>query len=162
MRPAAESTRYKTCSEAHANAHLEWPMEAQSRGAGPILVVDDDLAICEMLQFTLESLGFQVITAHNGMEALKLLKDSLCPCAIVLDMMMPVMDGGAFLQVRREDAALSRIPVIVVTAFPNVKVESANALLKKPVRLDDLCRELAKYCNHARGLENNKEDESTP
>jgi CheY-like chemotaxis protein len=140
-------------------------MEAQSRRAGPILVVDDDLAICDILQFSLESLGFHVITAHNGMEALTIInnsKNSPSPCAVVLDMMMPIMDGGAFLQARREDVALSRIPVIVVTAFPNVKAEGANALLKKPVRLEDLCRELAKYCNHARGLENKSEDEGDP
>lgn len=125
-------------------------MEIPSRFAGQLLIVDDDPSICEVLQLTLETVGLQVITAHNGADALEMIKRFPHPCAILLDMMMPVMDGETFLRIRRGDSSLSAIPVIVVTAFSKVNAEGADALLRKPVQLDELLQEISKFCHGKR------------
>lgn len=135
-------------------------METQHPPSGPLLIVDDDLSICEVLQLTLETLGFEVMTAHNGADALALIKSSPRPCAILLDMMMPVMDGETFLRIRREDSSISGIPVIVITAFSNVKLEGADAILRKPVQLDDLLREIARVCKKNQEAREKYENES--
>jgi CheY-like chemotaxis protein len=108
--------------------------------------VDDDLSICETLREGLEGFGFEVLTAHNGADALEILKRSPCPSVILLDMMMPVMNGEGFLRARRNEPSISGIPVIVLTAFPNVKAEGANALLRKPLRLKELVDAVSKFC----------------
>lgn len=81
-----------------------------------VLVVDDDAAIRSAMACMLEDEGFEVSTANNGAEALDCLRDGLRPCAIILDLMMPVMDGWDFRAMQQQDPALSAIPVIVVTA----------------------------------------------
>ena len=85
-----------------------------------VLLVDDDLAIREALTEALVEEGFPVYAAQNGLEALDWLQDNRGrPCVVLLDLMMPVMDGRTFLGIRRSDPALSRIPVIVVSADAN-------------------------------------------
>jgi CheY-like chemotaxis protein len=111
-----------------------------------VLVVDDDESICEALKSSLEIFGYDVVTAHNGAEALETLKHSTRPSVIILDMMMPVMDGEAFLRARRDEPLFQAIPVVVMTAFPHVKAEGANTLLKKPVALETLLRVLSEIC----------------
>ena len=82
-----------------------------------VFIVDDDLDIREILGETLVDRGFDVATAANGLEALRALRgESLRPSVILLDLMMPVMDGYAFLEQRRSDPALASIPLAIVTA----------------------------------------------
>ena len=81
-----------------------------------VLIVDDDAAIRDSLSSLLQEEGYEVATAANGVEALDCLHRGLRPCAILLDLMMPVMDGWDFRAVQRQDPTLSAIPVIVVTA----------------------------------------------
>jgi CheY-like chemotaxis protein len=81
-----------------------------------VLIVDDDAAIRDALTTLLKDEGYYVATASNGVEALDTLRRGLRPCAILLDLMMPVMDGWDFRAVQRQDPVLSQIPVIVVTA----------------------------------------------
>jgi CheY-like chemotaxis protein len=84
---------------------------------GPILVVDDDLDIREILSETLADLGFHVLAAANGRDALTLVHDlEVRPSAILLDLMMPIMDGYGFLEARAKDPKLASVPVAVVTA----------------------------------------------
>jgi CheY-like chemotaxis protein len=89
----------------------------------PILLVEDDPDIRELFAETLRQAGIQVTTAENGFEALRLLRESrLAPSGILLDLMMPVMDGYAFLYERRKDPNLASIPVAVVTAAHTVNL----------------------------------------
>jgi CheY-like chemotaxis protein len=81
-----------------------------------ILVVDDDRAVLNALTELLESEGYKVTTAIDGLDALDQLRGGLRPCAIVLDLMMPVMDGWDFRHEQMKDQALRDIPVVVITA----------------------------------------------
>jgi two-component system, OmpR family, response regulator CpxR len=103
---------------------------------GPILIIDDDFDIRELLAETLAGRGFDVVTASNGLEALSLLKGMTAPpSAILLDLMMPVLDGYGFLEERQKDVALASIPVAVITAGSTVdetRLGHAAPILRKP------------------------------
>lgn len=89
----------------------------QSMTRDSVLIVDDDLDIREILGETLAERGFDVATAANGLEALQVLRGGNGrPSVILLDLMMPVMDGYGFLEQRRQDPALASIPLAIVTA----------------------------------------------
>lgn len=80
-----------------------------------ILVCDDDELLVELLSYRLAGRGYQVVVARDGGDAVD--KAGQCrPDAIVLDMMMPVMDGQQVLRRLREDAATANIPVVMLTA----------------------------------------------
>src|SRR4051812_11197383 len=81
-----------------------------------LLLVEDDKAIRESLGEALRDHGFDVATAANGCEALGLLRSTPRPAAILLDLMMPVMDGWDFRQEQLADSVLRDVPVVVVTA----------------------------------------------
>ncbi len=80
-----------------------------------ILVCDDDDMLVELLRYRLTARGYDVLTAHNGGEGLEIARSER-PDAIVLDAMMPVMDGYQVLRQLRADAELVAIPVIMLTA----------------------------------------------
>ena len=115
-----------------------------------ILVVDDDKDIRDSVAEVLEDEGYVVSHAANGAEALTRLRARYTPCVIILDLMMPVMDGFEFRHEQLMDPALSRIPVIVLTADANPKQRAATlkalAGLPKPVRVDLLLTAVAKVC----------------
>ena len=81
----------------------------------PILIVDDDKDVRIALAELLEGEGYTVAGAHNGHEALQLMRGGLHPAIILLDLMMPVMDGG-FRSEQQRDPAFSRVPVVIVSA----------------------------------------------
>lgn len=108
-----------------------------------ILIVEDEREIREVLQQALEFEGYTTLAASNGAEAMDAL-DKETPALILLDLMMPVMDGWEFLERRKpRDAA---IPVIVVSAVAGMGSRSAkaDAFLKKPVELDTLLQTVEK------------------
>jgi two-component system response regulator CpxR len=109
--------------------------------SGPILIVDDDSDIREILSETLEDEGFQVVTAANGLEAIRVVQSMLTPpFAILLDLMMPIMDGYTFLEQRQASPTLASIPVAVVTAGHRVdRSRLANApVIPKPIDIAKL------------------------
>jgi CheY-like chemotaxis protein len=111
----------------------------------PILLVEDDRDIREILAETLEEEGFDVVTAENGRMALDEIRGtSSSPSAILLDLMMPVMDGYAFLEERRRDPALASIPVAIITAGDRVDMERIGGIpiLAKPIDVPQLIRVL--------------------
>jgi CheY-like chemotaxis protein len=112
-----------------------------------ILVVEDDEGIRSSLQLMLEYSGYKVETAANGKQGLERLSSIEQPCLILLDLMMPVMDGWAFAEVMKKDMTLATIPIVVVTAFAD-KAESigASRIVKKPVEMDTLLRFVQEYC----------------
>ena len=102
-----------------------------------VLVIEDDQDTREMLGRFLELEGFNVETAENGRQALDRLGSGSRASVIVLDLMMPVMDGWQFRLEQIRDASLSHIPVIDVSAAGRDRLDlKAQAYLSKPVDLD--------------------------
>jgi CheY-like chemotaxis protein len=117
-----------------------------------ILVVDDAPDIRLILSVALRDVGYGVETAVDGQDALKLLRSTTRqPCVILLDLMMPVMDGWAFLTEQQADEALAAIPVIIVSAIPTTleaaQAAGARAVLRKPLDFDALRAQVAQYCS---------------
>ena len=111
-----------------------------------VLVVEDDEGIREALVDLLQSEGFSVTSAVHGADALQRLRSGAdLPDVILLDLMMPVLDGWAFRAEQRRDPKISEIPVVVITASRNTDVAalSPKAFLKKPIDFDELLRVLA-------------------
>jgi CheY-like chemotaxis protein len=113
-----------------------------------ILVVDDDSDIREVLTEVLKDSGHDVLTATNGLEALEVLRAGACPCLVLLDLMMPVMDGYVFLETRKSDPALAAIPIAVITAGRHLDWQRLDcaALVPKPIRLPALMSVIEKFC----------------
>ena len=111
-----------------------------------VMVVEDDAASRKALSQIAEFVGYEVKTAENGQEALDDLHQDDChPCLILLDLMMPVMDGWQFLEEKEHDPALADIPVVVVSAAHDLPSGTAGAL-HKPLDLDELVTTLQQYC----------------
>jgi CheY-like chemotaxis protein len=118
---------------------------SQDSAAREVLVVDDDLGTRDALADLLEDCGYSVIAAADGREALDYLRHSSAPGIIILDLMMPVMDGWQFLQQQSLDPALLAIPVIVVTATPPLVSLRAKAVLQKPIQFKSLLEMLERF-----------------
>jgi CheY-like chemotaxis protein len=115
--------------------------------APTVLVVDDDPEIRESIAELLNDEGYQVLVAGNGREALDQIRGGARPNLIVLDLMMPVMDGWQFLEERTRDLALKAIPVVVVSATPEaLQLRDTLGFIKKPMRFDDLLAIVAHGC----------------
>jgi CheY-like chemotaxis protein len=117
---------------------------------GPILVVEDDGDLRDSVCEVLEVEGFKTACAANGREALEWLKKNSRPCAIVLDLMMPVMSGSELHARLIKDPQLAPIPVIVLSALDEVRqrghVGNAQAYLKKPIDPDTLVSAVHRFC----------------
>jgi CheY-like chemotaxis protein len=113
-----------------------------------VFIVEDDVDTREMLGRFLELEGYRVETAANGKLALERLGSGVGPCVIVLDLMMPVMDGWQFRQAQIHNTELADIPVIVVSAAGRDRIEriQADAYLSKPVDLDELLGCVTQFC----------------
>ena len=108
-----------------------------------VLVVDDEEPILELLKYNLEKNGYEVKTAQDGARAVDIAKKFI-PDLVLLDIMMPVMDGYEMLKVLKEDQTLREIPVIAVTARA-MKGDDARCIeagasdyISKPVDMDQL------------------------
>ena len=103
-----------------------------------VLVVEDDRELAGVLADALSEYGYRVECAHDGAVAMARL-ESERPAAIILDLLMPEMDGLQFLGSRRDNSALSDIPVIVLTGQRGMTNEAraldADVVLEKPVKL---------------------------
>ncbi len=113
-----------------------------------VFIVEDDTDTREMLSSFLEFEGYQVESAENGKLALERLGAGSDACVILLDLMMPVMDGWQFREAQAVNAALAAIPVIVVSAAGKDRLRriDANAYLSKPVDLDELLGCVTQFC----------------
>ena len=113
-----------------------------------ILIVDDDEDFHEALEAAVASQGYTVQHAANGKEALaRLALGPPRPDAILIDLMMPQMDGWQLLELLREDPDLASIPSAVLSAAPNPGQLPAHiALLPKPCDLRDLLQFLQSVC----------------
>jgi CheY-like chemotaxis protein len=106
-----------------------------------ILVIDDDPGVQEFLQIALEAEGYEVVIARDGKNALEKLV-TITPDLILLDLMMPRMNGYAFAEALQQQGCRSAIPLIVLTANAQAKEKAAlvaaDAYLTKPFDLVDL------------------------
>ena len=121
-------------------------MTAAVRPTPTILVVDDDDSIRELTSMTLEVVDeWNVIAASNGQAAVALAKQH-DPDAVLLDLMMPVMDGRTFLKEIESDSTLADVPVILLTAaterFQSPRV---TGLMKKPFDIDEIIQAATEY-----------------
>jgi CheY-like chemotaxis protein len=116
-----------------------------------VLVVEDDRDVRDSILEVLEDNEYEPLIASNGVEALEKLRDpEQRPCVILLDVMMPVMDGWGFRAVQSEDSELNAIPVVVLTAHASAAQTArdmrAAGFLRKPVELDDLLAAVQRHC----------------
>jgi CheY-like chemotaxis protein len=120
-----------------------------------ILIVDDDAGIRQLLLLFLEHKGYTAKSVSNGLEALDQLQiDQPLPSLILLDLMMPVMDGATFRQAQLADSRIAAIPVVVLSAAENIEAQAplltANAYVPKPIEFDSLLEIVERYCQQSR------------
>ncbi|AKI98522.1 response regulator receiver domain-containing protein [Archangium gephyra] len=109
-----------------------------------LLVVDDEVGITEALNDLLSEEGFHVLVAGNGREALTRMAEKR-PDLILLDYMMPVMDGRELLLALQADAALRHLPVLMMSAVPRSSLPpdcKPTGFLRKPFTIDRLLMEV--------------------
>src|SRR5215213_1993943 len=104
-----------------------------------ILVVEDEFGIAEVLVSVLSDAGHNVLTAINGRQGLERLKEGH-PELVLLDFMMPVLDGPAMVRAMRNDAELCVIPIVIMSSLPESAIAEAvngmyNGFIRKPFRL---------------------------
>ena len=114
----------------------------------PVLIVEDDAELRDMMAQLLTLEGFVAATVSNGREALEYLKRGDRPDIILLDLMMPVMDGWEFRRKQQSDPALATVPVVVLSALDHRRAAEVDAVafLKKPLDFDRLLELVRQHC----------------
>jgi two-component system response regulator MprA len=118
-----------------------------------VLVVEDNRDIREALEDVLTDASFAVTMVDGGRAALETLRarGGRKPCVILLDLMMPDMDGAEFRAIQAADPALNGIPVIIVSAHREhdrlARALGVTSYLRKPVDVDDLLATLGQFCS---------------
>ena len=114
-----------------------------------ILIVDDDEYIREMLLMVFKMEGFEAVAVANGQEALDWMRISPRPCLILLDLMMPVMNGRDFLAALDVDPVFSqeKLTIVMITAYTVDQMHPRlSGFLSKPVELGQLLELVGRYC----------------
>lgn len=117
-----------------------------------VLIVDDEQDIVESLKFVLDSEGFDCYTAYNGEDGLKSAKEIL-PDLIILDIMMPKMNGYKISRLLKFDSKYKDIPIIMLTARSQEEDKligqetGANEYITKPFDLDSVVNKVKEYLN---------------
>ncbi len=120
-----------------------------------ILVMDDDESTCTLLQELLEDEGYQVVCVDCGREALAYLETTdVLPNVILLDLLMPEMDGADFRRAQHRQPRLATIPVVVMSVSRTLTVSSidppATAAIAKPFSVDELVMVIEQVCGEER------------
>jgi CheY-like chemotaxis protein len=117
--------------------------------AHSILLVEDDDFIRQEISEALEDEGYRVATAAHGKEALAILAEGARPSVVLLDLMMPVMNGWEFLKAFKKEDKFSGIPVVILSAFADratIIGGDAISVLRKPINLNALLNVLDEHC----------------
>ncbi len=122
-----------------------------NESCGTVLVIEDDVTIRETVSEALQMEGYEVLTASDGEAALKVLKKFPNPCLVLLDMMMPIMDGWEFLDAIKRDRAdqIATLPIVIVSAAGEKASRTAkdcHGFIKKPIDLELLLYTVKKFC----------------
>jgi len=118
--------------------------------AHSILLIDDDIISQNMLRSTLAQAGYSVTVASSGYEGIKKASEQL-PGLIILDIMMPEMDGGEVATLLKNDPATKDIPIILLSSLITEKAKKSNSkkeaivYLPKPYNRDELLNEVKEY-----------------
>ena len=111
-----------------------------------VLVVDDEEGFCETLRDVFEGEGFSVHTAGNGRDALAVLQElPVKPCVVILDLIMPILDGNAVYRAMKADPELAAIPIVIATSDPS-RAPADAVVLRKPIPLDRLLAAVHRCC----------------
>lgn len=106
-----------------------------------VLVVDDEFGVAEVLQFILEEEGYRVLTAINGKQALALMAEDR-PDAVILDFMMPLLDGPGVLAAMQADDGLRAVPVVMMSSLDEATIArrctTHRGFLRKPFRIEEV------------------------
>ena len=114
-----------------------------------VLVVEDEPELREAMATTFRHQGHRVATAPDGLQALELLHDGHLPAVVVLDLLMPILNGVEFLRAARGDQRLRSLPVIAITSSEQDLPFGAQAIMRKPADMDALLDMVASHCAHA-------------
>lgn len=121
-------------------------MSAPSSHRCTVLVVDDDAELRELLRVALTNEGYDVATVPNGREALHHLRSNTDTCIILLDLLLPIMDGAHFRTAQLRDRSLAWIPLVVMSAAVDADRRArelgARRLVRKPLDLDEVTHAL--------------------
>lgn len=114
--------------------------------AHTVLVVEDEQDLREMIRDALEMSGYAVVTAADGQDALEKISriDSLC--LVILDLLMPVMNGWDFFAKMRQQAEHASVPVVVHTSAPGQAPAGVTRVIQKPMAFDRLLSVVREYC----------------
>lgn len=112
-----------------------------------ILVVDDEFGILEVLEAILSEAGFQVRSAMNGQAAMAILQKEV-PDLVIVDFMMPLLDGAGVIKAMRADGRLGRVPVLLASALPEQAISERctgyDGFLRKPYKIERLMEEISR------------------
>jgi len=114
----------------------------------PVLIVEDDADLRDMMAQLLMLEGYRAETASNGRDALHYLENGHRPDVILLDLMMPVMDGWEFRRHQVENPSIASVPVVVLSALDHTHLADlgGTAFLKKPLDFDRLLELVRRFC----------------
>ena len=113
-----------------------------------ILIIDDDVTALDIVDFLFEDRGYEVVRRADGLSALECV-ESVKPDIILIDLMMPIMDGYTFRTEQMKNPEWSKVPVVVMSAEANAKEKMKNfgitAFLSKPVELDTILKTVERF-----------------
>jgi len=116
-----------------------------------VLLVDDDEDLRDSIADLLRQRGYFVETAEDGHAALATIAAHRMPCVVLLDLVMPGMDGWKFLAVAQADPRMSSIPIVIASAHAATHAPAGAAgVLRKPFDLDELFAVVERHCGPAR------------
>jgi DNA-binding response OmpR family regulator len=116
--------------------------------ARTVLIVDDEFGLADITADLLRDVGYDVVIAINGKAGLASLAARRADLVIV-DLMMPVMDGPAMIRHMKADPVLAKVPVILMTALPEIVDGLADATLLKPFGFAELLRTMDRLLQRA-------------
>jgi len=115
-----------------------------------ILIIEDEPDLRETMCDLLELEGYAVASAANGLEGLAALEEAGPPCLILLDLMMPEMDGWQFLEALRDRPGLAIVVVSAIADLSDVADRYGCEVLKKPVKIEQLLALAQSHCDSRR------------
>ena len=113
-----------------------------------VLIVEDEEDLRELMRDALQMHGYTVVTAEEGTDALRKIDDIGRPCVILLDLLMPGMNGWDFFDKVRERPELASVPVIIHSSAASRAPVGATRVLQKPLAFDSLLSIVAEYCSN--------------
>jgi CheY-like chemotaxis protein len=111
-----------------------------------VLLLEDEPELRDLIREALELNGYSVVAVSNGREALEAMKDIEHICVVLLDLLMPQMNGWDFFQALRERPEMGEVPVVVHSSAPSEAPAGVTRVLRKPMQLARLLSVVHEYC----------------